>query len=159
MNVGKVVQVIGPTVDVAFDPDKLTQLLNAIQIKDEKAGIDVTVEAALHVQRAQLLVAATGERPEVLNSRVPQDPTRDSRVSDIRALELAAVMGCTPNRARTLAYEARVLVTEVPQVLDAVRSGQASPYQSQPRPGVVPVPSGHLRVGPRACARVGKRVG
>ncbi len=49
MNVGKVVQVIGPTVDVAFDPDKLPQLLNAIQIKDEKAGIDVTVEAALHV--------------------------------------------------------------------------------------------------------------
>ena len=40
---------IGPTVDVAFDPDKLPQLLNAIQIKDEKAGIDVTVEAALHV--------------------------------------------------------------------------------------------------------------
>jgi F-type H+/Na+-transporting ATPase subunit beta len=49
MNVGKVVQVIGPTVDVVFDPDKLPQLLNAIQIKDEKAGIDVTVEAALHV--------------------------------------------------------------------------------------------------------------
>ena len=49
MNVGKVVQVIGPTVDVAFDPDKLPQLLNAIHIKDEKAGIDVTVEAALHV--------------------------------------------------------------------------------------------------------------
>ena len=35
MNVGKVVQVIGPTVDVAFDPDKLPQLLNAILIKDE----------------------------------------------------------------------------------------------------------------------------
>ena len=34
MNVGKVVQVIGPTVDVAFDPEKLPKLLNAITIED-----------------------------------------------------------------------------------------------------------------------------
>jgi len=48
-NVGKVVQVIGPTVDVAFDPEKLPRLLNAIQIEDPKRGIRLTVEAALHV--------------------------------------------------------------------------------------------------------------
>jgi len=49
MNVGRVVQVIGPTVDVAFDPDKLPKLLNAIRIEDPEKGIDLTVEAALHV--------------------------------------------------------------------------------------------------------------
>jgi F-type H+-transporting ATPase subunit beta len=49
MNVGKVVQVIGPTVDVAFDPDKLPQILNAIRIEDAEKGIHLTVEAALHV--------------------------------------------------------------------------------------------------------------
>ncbi len=49
MNVGRVVQVIGPTVDVAFDPDKLPRILNAIKIEDAEKGIDVTVEAALHV--------------------------------------------------------------------------------------------------------------
>ncbi|MEO5988538.1 MAG: F0F1 ATP synthase subunit beta [Candidatus Eisenbacteria bacterium] len=49
MNVGKVVQVIGPTVDVAFDPDKLPQLLNSILIEDKERGIHLTVEAALHV--------------------------------------------------------------------------------------------------------------
>ncbi len=49
MNTGKVVQVIGPTVDVAFDPDKLPKIYNAIVIEDEKAGIHLTVEAALHV--------------------------------------------------------------------------------------------------------------
>jgi F-type H+-transporting ATPase subunit beta len=49
MNVGKVVQVIGPTVDVVFDPDKLPKLYNAILIEDEKRGIRLTVEAALHV--------------------------------------------------------------------------------------------------------------
>jgi F-type H+-transporting ATPase subunit beta len=49
MNVGKVVQVIGPTVDVAFDPDKLPKIYNAIVIEDAKRGIRLTVEAALHM--------------------------------------------------------------------------------------------------------------
>jgi F-type H+-transporting ATPase subunit beta len=48
-NVGKVVQVIGPTVDVAFEADKLPRLLNAIHIEDPSRGIRLTVEAALHV--------------------------------------------------------------------------------------------------------------
>jgi len=49
MNAGKVVQVIGPTVDVAFDPDQLPKILNAIRIEDPARGIHVTVEAALHI--------------------------------------------------------------------------------------------------------------
>jgi F-type H+-transporting ATPase subunit beta len=49
MNVGSVVQVIGPTVDVSFDPDKLPRILNAIQIEDKEKGIKLTVEAALHI--------------------------------------------------------------------------------------------------------------
>ncbi|HEY3216023.1 MAG TPA: F0F1 ATP synthase subunit beta [Candidatus Eisenbacteria bacterium] len=49
MNVGKVVQVIGPTVDVAFEPEQLPKILNAIQIEDRERGIRLTVEAALHI--------------------------------------------------------------------------------------------------------------
>ena len=49
MNAGRVVQVIGPTVDVAFDPDKLPKIYNAILIEDAARGIRLTVEAALHV--------------------------------------------------------------------------------------------------------------
>jgi len=49
MNVGRVVQVIGPTVDVAFDPDKLPKIYNAIVIEDKEKDIRLTVEAALHV--------------------------------------------------------------------------------------------------------------
>ena len=49
MNTGRVVQVIGPTVDVAFDPDKLPKILNAIRIEDSTKGIDLTVEVALHI--------------------------------------------------------------------------------------------------------------
>ena len=49
MSVGKVVQVIGPTVDVAFDPDQLPKIYNAIVIEDKERGLRLTVEAALHV--------------------------------------------------------------------------------------------------------------
>ena len=48
-NTGKIVQVIGPTVDVAFDPEHLPCILNAIKIEDRRRGINVTVEAALHI--------------------------------------------------------------------------------------------------------------
>jgi F-type H+-transporting ATPase subunit beta len=49
MNEGRVVQVIGPTVDVAFDPDKLPKIYNAIVIEEPARDIRLTVEAALHV--------------------------------------------------------------------------------------------------------------
>jgi len=49
MNVGKVVQVIGPTVDVGFEPEHLPKIYNAILIEDAARGIKLTVEAALHV--------------------------------------------------------------------------------------------------------------
>jgi len=46
---GKVVQVVGPTVDVEFPADQLPNILNAIKIDDAARGIKVTVEAALHI--------------------------------------------------------------------------------------------------------------
>jgi F-type H+-transporting ATPase subunit beta len=48
-NIGKIVQVIGPTVDVEFQPDQLPPILNAILIRNEAKKIDVTCEVALHV--------------------------------------------------------------------------------------------------------------
>jgi F-type H+-transporting ATPase subunit beta len=48
-NIGRVVQVIGPTVDVAFDPENLPKILNAITIDDDEKGIHITLEASLHV--------------------------------------------------------------------------------------------------------------
>jgi F-type H+-transporting ATPase subunit beta len=47
-NWGKVVQVIGPTVDLEFHSDHLPEILNAVEIKDEARGIDLVVEAAQH---------------------------------------------------------------------------------------------------------------
>ncbi len=48
-NIGKVVQVIGPTVDCAFPPDSLPNILNAIKITDKNRHIDLTVEVAMHI--------------------------------------------------------------------------------------------------------------
>jgi len=48
-NYGKVAQVIGATVDCEFDSDHLPSLMNAIEIKNKEKGIDLTVEASLHI--------------------------------------------------------------------------------------------------------------
>ena len=48
-NVGKVVQVIGPTVDCEFRSDSLPDILNAIKIKDAEKKIDLTVEVSMHI--------------------------------------------------------------------------------------------------------------
>src|SRR5690554_4280320 len=51
MNKGKVVQVIGPVVDIEFAPEQLPDLLTAIHIEGEVEGkhIDLTLEAAQHL--------------------------------------------------------------------------------------------------------------
>ena len=43
-NYGRVVQVIGPTVDLEFDSDHLPDILNAIRIADAAKEIDLIVE-------------------------------------------------------------------------------------------------------------------
>jgi len=48
-NVGKILQVIGATVDCQFDSDELPNILNAIKIEDKEKGIDLTVEVAMHI--------------------------------------------------------------------------------------------------------------
>lgn len=46
---GKVKQVIGPTLDIEFPQGHLPNIFNAIKIKDEKAGVDLTAEVAMHI--------------------------------------------------------------------------------------------------------------
>ncbi|MEE9555591.1 MAG: F0F1 ATP synthase subunit beta [candidate division Zixibacteria bacterium] len=48
-NYGKVVQVIGPTVDFEFPSDSLPKIHNAIKITDPEKGIDFTAEVAAHI--------------------------------------------------------------------------------------------------------------
>ncbi|MEE8320983.1 MAG: F0F1 ATP synthase subunit beta, partial [Gammaproteobacteria bacterium] len=49
MRTGKIVQVIGPVVDVRFSTEDLPPIYNAIKITDEGAGINLTLEVAQHL--------------------------------------------------------------------------------------------------------------
>ena len=60
-NVGKVVQVIGPVIDAEFEPEKLPELLNALEIfKEGDAGekVRVVVEVQQHIGRNQVRAVA-----------------------------------------------------------------------------------------------------
>jgi F-type H+-transporting ATPase subunit beta len=48
-NIGKIVQVMGPVVDMRFAPHELPAIYNAVEIKDEARGIDLTCEVAQHL--------------------------------------------------------------------------------------------------------------
>jgi len=53
-NIGRVVQVIGPTVDLEFDSDNLPAILNAIKIVEADRDINLTVEVAQHIGNNQV---------------------------------------------------------------------------------------------------------
>jgi len=57
-NVGKVVQVIGPVLDVEFPPDQMPEILNAVEVKDpgKETGmpIDLVAEVAQHLGENQV---------------------------------------------------------------------------------------------------------
>ena len=48
-NIGRIVQVIGPTVDLEFGADNLPDMLNAIKIRNESQDSDLIVEVAQHI--------------------------------------------------------------------------------------------------------------
>lgn len=49
MNIGKVLQVLGPVVDVEFMPDQLPAIYNALEIKVLDKHLDITLEVAQHL--------------------------------------------------------------------------------------------------------------
>ncbi len=48
-NYGHVIRVIGPTVDVEFPTEDLPEIYNALVVEDSERGINLTIEAALHL--------------------------------------------------------------------------------------------------------------
>ena len=56
-NIGKVVQVIGPVLDVEFDPEELPEIYNALVIKGTPDGgqeVNLTAEVQQHIGRGQV---------------------------------------------------------------------------------------------------------
>jgi F-type H+-transporting ATPase subunit beta len=60
-NIGRVVQVIGPVVDVEFDPEKLPEIYTAVRIKgpaSDDSTVDVVCEIQQHIGRSQVRTVA-----------------------------------------------------------------------------------------------------
>src|SRR6056297_2195931 len=56
-NIGKVVQVIGPVLDIEFDPAHLPEIYNAVRVKatsESGEDLDVTAEVQQHIGRGQV---------------------------------------------------------------------------------------------------------
>ena len=49
MGVGKIIQVMGPTVDVQFEPDQLPEILNAIEVQNPVTQKTLVLEVAQHI--------------------------------------------------------------------------------------------------------------
>src|SRR2546422_5138138 len=57
-NVGKVVQVIGPVLDVEFEPEHLPEIYNAVVIDHHTPPIRLTAEVQQHIGRNQVRAVA-----------------------------------------------------------------------------------------------------
>jgi F-type H+-transporting ATPase subunit beta len=68
-NIGKVVQVIGPVLDVEFEAEHLPELYNALEIKaktDDGTAVNVTVEVQQHIGRNQVRAVAMSSTDAVV---------------------------------------------------------------------------------------------
>jgi F-type H+-transporting ATPase subunit beta len=75
-NVGKVVQVIGPVLDVEFESEHLPELYNALRIRgktDAGTDIDVVVEVQQHIGRNQVRAVAMSSTDAVVRGMEVED--------------------------------------------------------------------------------------
>ncbi|HEY0528808.1 MAG TPA: F0F1 ATP synthase subunit beta [Gemmatimonadaceae bacterium] len=75
-NIGKVVQVIGPVLDVEFESEHLPELYNALRIRgksDSGTDIDVIVEVQQHIGRNQVRAVAMSSTDAVVRGMDVED--------------------------------------------------------------------------------------
>jgi F-type H+-transporting ATPase subunit beta len=75
-NIGRVVQVIGPVLDVEFESENLPELYNALRIRgkaDSGANIDVVVEVQQHIGRNQVRAVAMSSTDSVIRGMEVED--------------------------------------------------------------------------------------
>src|SRR5579859_7445053 len=75
-NIGRVVQVIGPVLDVEFESEHLPELYNALRIREKSAAgadIDVVVEVQQHIGRNQVRAVAMSSTDAVVRGMNVED--------------------------------------------------------------------------------------
>src|SRR5438552_18341233 len=83
-NVGRVVQVIGPVLDVEFEPERLPELYNAVVIDHAGNGapaIRLTAEVQQHIGRNQVRAVAMSSTDGVVRGMVVVETGRRSPCS------------------------------------------------------------------------------
>ena len=98
-NIGHVVQVIGPVLDVEFQPDRLPELYNALRIKgkaESGADIDVTVEVQQHIGRNQVRAVAMSTTDAVVRGMEVVD-TGSSITVPVGAAALGRILNVIGN--------------------------------------------------------------
>ena len=70
-NIGTVVQIIGAVLDIKFPPEKLPNLLNAIEIEHE--GKKLTVEVAQHIGDDTVRCIAMGSTDETKQTQLREE--------------------------------------------------------------------------------------
>ena len=71
-NVGKIRQIIGPTIDVEFDSDSLPDIFNAVTV-DRESGERLVTEVAQHVGNNIVRCVAMGPTDGLVRDNVVQN--------------------------------------------------------------------------------------
>jgi F-type H+-transporting ATPase subunit beta len=78
-NMGKVVQVIGPVLDVEFEPENLPEIYNALELRattESGVEIDLTAEVQQHIGRGQVRAISMSSTDGVTRGMEVQDTGR-----------------------------------------------------------------------------------
>jgi len=78
-NIGRVVQVIGPVLDVEFDPENLPEIYNALRLEAETESGDeiaLTAEVQQHISRGQVRAVAMSSTDGVVRGMPVEDTGR-----------------------------------------------------------------------------------
>lgn len=70
---GRVIQVIGPSVDIKFAQGELPQLFNAVKIEDREKGIDLTLETAQDIGNNVIRCIALGSTDRLVRGMMARD--------------------------------------------------------------------------------------
>src|SRR5574337_613933 len=99
MNAGKIVQVIGPVVDVEFDPGKLPAIYNALEVKAQQTkdifsySERLVVEVAQHLGESRVRAIALSSTDGLIRGMEVVDTGGHAALP---ALELCRVAHLTP---------------------------------------------------------------
>src|SRR5258705_3207406 len=99
-NIGRVVQVIGPVLDVEFEPENLPEIYNALTLEDATGTVPVrlTAEVQQHIGQNQVRAVAMSSTDGV---------TRGMRVTDTGPAITAPAGDVAPGRSLNVLGEPR----------------------------------------------------